>query len=144
MSKTLSRVLAFGWLALKKSILTIDNLHRRKMIVVNACPLYLLVKESVGHLLLNCKLANRTWKSILNSFDCSWSLPKSISNLFASWRLLIWLTKGRIMWRSSCFSVIWAIWKEKNWRCFEGKVSPTSQIIASLRLNVVSWVFPYL
>lgn len=50
------RVLAFAWLALHCSILTLDNLHKRKVTVINACPLCLANEEYVNHLLLNCKV----------------------------------------------------------------------------------------
>ena len=46
-----------------------DNLRRRKMIMVNACPMCLTEEESVDHLLLKCKLANSIWLSILRWFQ---------------------------------------------------------------------------
>lgn len=65
------RVLAFGWLALRGSILTMDNLQHKRIIVVNACPMCLGAEDSVDHLLLNCSLAKKMWWAILNLFDCS-------------------------------------------------------------------------
>lgn len=50
------RVIAFGWIALRGEILTMDNLHRRKKIIVNACPMC-LADEAVDHLLLRCRVA---------------------------------------------------------------------------------------
>lgn len=37
--KAPSRVVVFGWLALRNSILTMDNLSQRGKIVVNCCPM---------------------------------------------------------------------------------------------------------
>lgn len=48
------RVQAFGWLAIHGGILVIDNLRRRGVIVVNACPLCLEDEEIIDHLILNC------------------------------------------------------------------------------------------
>lgn len=62
--KAPARVVAFGWLALQGKILAMDNLQKRKMIVVNACPICLTDEESVDHLLLNCKLAQWLWNLV--------------------------------------------------------------------------------
>eukprot|EP00268_Persea_americana_P022762 TRINITY_DN2257_c1_g1_i1.p1 TRINITY_DN2257_c1_g1~~TRINITY_DN2257_c1_g1_i1.p1 ORF type:complete len:113 (-),score=8.22 TRINITY_DN2257_c1_g1_i1:477-815(-) len=56
-TKALPRVIAFGWTALLGGILTMDNLRRRKVIVVNACSMCLANEESIDHLILSCPLA---------------------------------------------------------------------------------------
>lgn len=38
-TKAPARGLTFGWLALRGKTLAMDNLQRRKMIVVNTCPM---------------------------------------------------------------------------------------------------------
>ena len=45
--KARSRVLAFSWIALLGGTLTIDNLRRRKLCIVNACPMCLADEETV-------------------------------------------------------------------------------------------------
>ena len=47
------RVVIFGWLAIWKRILTLDNLRRRGRILVNGCPMCLCEEESVDHLMVN-------------------------------------------------------------------------------------------
>ena len=64
------RVVIFGWLALQKRILTMDNLRRRGRIVGNDCPMCLRNEESVDHLLLNCMVAQLIWRSVVEWFDC--------------------------------------------------------------------------
>ncbi|RWR85191.1 serine/threonine-protein phosphatase 4 regulatory subunit 3-like protein isoform X1 [Cinnamomum micranthum f. kanehirae] len=49
------------WLAIQGRILTMDNLCRRKMIVINACSLCLAVEESTYHLLIHCDMENTLW-----------------------------------------------------------------------------------
>lgn len=44
-SKAPPRVLVFGWLMLQGSIMTMDNLQRRGMVVVNAYPLCISAKN---------------------------------------------------------------------------------------------------
>lgn len=48
-------VVAFGWLVVSRCVLTMDNQWKRRMIVVNGCPLCQGDAESVGHLLLSDK-----------------------------------------------------------------------------------------
>ena len=50
------RVVIFGWLSIRRRILTQDNL-RRGRIVVNTCLMCLREEESVDHLMVNCKTA---------------------------------------------------------------------------------------
>lgn len=41
---------------------------------------------------------------------------------------------------ASFFAIIWTIWKERNWRCFEGKSLNLESIIDSSCVVVTSWV----
>ena len=67
--KALARVLAFSWIALLGGTLTADNLRRRKVCIVNACPMCLADEETVDYLFLNCKVAQFLWKSVFSWFD---------------------------------------------------------------------------
>lgn len=51
-------VIAFSWLALQTRILTMDNLRRQKIIMVNACPMCLVEEETVDHLLMSCRVVH--------------------------------------------------------------------------------------
>lgn len=55
------RVMILSWLALHGGILTMDNLHKRKIIIVNACPMCLAGEQTVYHLLLFCKMEQGLW-----------------------------------------------------------------------------------
>lgn len=84
-------------------------------------------------------MANSIWKTILNWFDYNWVLLRRISALFEAWNLQIGVAKGRIMWRLSFLAIVWAIWKEKNSRCFEGRSSTMGDVVEKARLNVAIW-----
>lgn len=64
--KALPRVLAFSWFAILGCVLMMDNLWKRKVIVVNGCPIVLkrclsyCIKEaeSMVHLLVNCSFTH--------------------------------------------------------------------------------------
>ena len=57
-SKVPKRVSFFLWTATQDSILTIDNLGKRNLHLVNSCCLCRCDGETVDHLLLYCKFAN--------------------------------------------------------------------------------------
>lgn len=76
------RVIAFGWIALHESILTMDNLRRQKIILVNASPMCLADEESVDHLLLRCKVAQEVLAHVVGLFGCHRVFPNSILEAF--------------------------------------------------------------
>ena len=70
------RVVAFGWIALRRRILTLDNLRKRRKIVVNACPMCLEDEENVNHHLLRCRCVVKIRNSVISWFGCKWAMPK--------------------------------------------------------------------
>ena len=130
----------FGLLALRNSILTMDNLSRRGMIVVNCCPICIGDEESVDHLLLNRNVAQLIWRSVFASFGCSWVFPKCILELYQAWNLQNRSHKGKEMRRLSFLAVIWIIWKEKNSRLFEKRSENCDSVMEKIKFLVASWL----
>lgn len=133
------RVLAIAWLALHESIVTMDNLRKRKVIVINACSMCLRDEKSVNHLLLNCRVGWKVWCSLIRGFGYSWIPPRSIVDFFVGWQSFAGSKKGKMMWSLPFVAVIWALWKEKRRRCFEGKSSSSDVIAAKARISVAVW-----
>jgi hypothetical protein len=67
-SKTPHRVAFFVWTAVHSKILTLDNLGRRGLVVVNRCWLCEIEKESVDHLLLHCAATRDLWNAFFAQF----------------------------------------------------------------------------
>lgn len=44
------------------------------------------------------------------------------------------------MWRLSFFAIIWAVWKDRNKRCFEGVSFNVVDIVEKARFIMASWV----
>lgn len=116
-----------------------DNLHKRKVIIVNACPMCLSDEESVDYLLLNCVVAHKPWNMLLSSFQCSWVLPRTITDLYYAWKLPISSPKWKILWCLSFFATSRTLWKERNQRSFEGKPS-LEDIFLRTRICITHWV----
>jgi uncharacterized membrane protein len=62
-------------------ILTLDNLGRMGMVVVNRCWLCESDGESVDHHLLHCVAASSLWTAFFAWFGLCWVMPRSVSEL---------------------------------------------------------------
>ena len=109
-SKAPLRVAFFAWTAARSKIVTLDNLRRRGMVVVNRCWLYESDGESVDHLLLHCGAARALWNAFFSRFGLCWVMPCTVNELFASW----W-TGGRsrsaVVWKMG-FSLHYVVYLE--------------------------------
>lgn len=97
------RVIAFGWVALRGNILTQDNLHHWKMVMVNACPTCLSAKEAVDLFLIIRslkKFGDRCLAGLgavgISTFP-NWS--------FSSLKIFYWVKKGQ----SDVESLFWLL-----------------------------------
>jgi hypothetical protein len=66
-------------------ILTMDNLRKRHIMVVEWCCLCKKSGESIDHLLLHCEVASELWSSIFNLFGVVWVMPRRVIDLLNSW-----------------------------------------------------------
>jgi hypothetical protein len=63
----------FVWSAVLRKILTLDNLRKKHVIVINRCYMCKKDGESVDHLLLHCKVAHELRCNIFSRLGLSWS-----------------------------------------------------------------------
>jgi hypothetical protein len=66
----------FVWSAVLGKILTLDNLRKRHIIVINKCCMCKRSKETVDHLLLHCEVAFALWAAIFSHFGMAWVMPR--------------------------------------------------------------------
>uniref|UniRef100_A0A2N9FN40 Reverse transcriptase zinc-binding domain-containing protein n=1 Tax=Fagus sylvatica TaxID=28930 RepID=A0A2N9FN40_FAGSY len=69
------RVAFFVWAAALGRILTIDNLRKRHVIVIDWCYMCKGCGESIAHLLLHCLAAREIWNFIFSMFNILWVMP---------------------------------------------------------------------
>ena len=83
-SKVPPRVAFFSWTAALEKILTIDNLRKRGLILVDWCCLCRESGESPDHILLHCKVARELWNMVFVMFGVQWVMPGTVLDLFSS------------------------------------------------------------
>ena len=76
----------FLWTLALEKCLTIGNLHKRKVWIMDWCYMYKCNGESVDHLFLHCLVAMDLWSMVLDLFSVSWVMPKSVVGLLACWQ----------------------------------------------------------
>jgi hypothetical protein len=111
-------VVFFAWSAALGKILTLDNLKKQHVIVMNLCCMYKRSEETVDHLLLHCKVYFALWSAIFSHFGMSWVMPRRVFDLFACW----WSSGRRrsvAVWMMVPTCLFWCLWRERNNRCFE-------------------------
>jgi hypothetical protein len=89
-------------------ILTIDNLKKRHLIVINRCCLCKLDGETVDHLLLRCEIARTLWYAIFSRFGLSWVMPSGVADLFAYW----WTggqSRSVMVWKMVPLYLMWCL-----------------------------------
>jgi hypothetical protein len=80
------RVAFFVWTATLRKILTLDNLRKRNIIVMEWCFMCKSFGESIDHLFLHCMVATELWRTILQIFGVEWVMPWSVKDMLGSWR----------------------------------------------------------
>lgn len=85
MTKVSLRAAFFVWSTALGKILTLDNLYKRNVIVMDW---YIMCKrnwESTDHLLLHCEVACTMWNVFFKHYGLSWVMPRRVVNVFACW-----------------------------------------------------------
>ena len=109
----------FVWAAALGKCLTIDNLRKRKVCILDWCYICKCNCESVDHLFLHCPVVLELWNMVFGLFGVYWAMPLSIVGLFACWQGRFGHHRNGDIWMVVPHCLLWCIWKERNSRCFE-------------------------
>ena len=124
-TKAPPRILVSAWLALRGRILIMDNICWRQTIIVNACPLCLEF------------IPKWVWQQLGSSSDHCWFVQHMDSHHRLSKR------KDFVCLSFVSFvATIWAMWKERNQRCFEVKAASVEEIFRKMIWSIAQWVSP--
>lgn len=76
----------FVWTMALRKILTLDNLRKKNVVVVEWCRMCKKSGESIDHLLIHYAVAIELWSSILCLFGVDWVMPRWVIDLLVSLR----------------------------------------------------------
>jgi hypothetical protein len=135
------RIAFFSWTAALGNLLTIDNLRKRNLIIIDWCCLCKQSGESVDHLLLHCSLARELWSMVFGLFGVSWVMPCHVLHLWAGWQVSFGDTRNMVVWRMVPHCVMWCLWRERNARHFEDCERSIVDLKMLFFQTLYEWVF---
>jgi hypothetical protein len=139
-AKVPSRVTFFSWTATLGRILTIDNLRKRKVLIIDWCCMCKTNGESVNHLLLHCPIAQDLWNLVFILFGISWVMPRGVEDLFACWSGKRENSESGAIWKAVPHCLMWCLWRERNSRTFSGE----EQSVPMLKFSFLNTLFEWL
>jgi len=132
------KVAFFAWAVALEKIPTLDNLRKRRVIVIGRCCMCKMNGKFVDHFLLHCEVARALWNAIFSRFSLSWVMPLRVINLLACW----W-TGGRsrsaVVWKMVLCCLLWCLWRKHNDRQFEDKEKTIEELISFFFYSLYSW-----
>jgi hypothetical protein len=137
------RAAFFVWSVGLDKILTLDNLRKRQVIVINRCGMCKSSEEIVDHLLLHCEVASTLLDAIFSRFGVAWVMPRRVVALLACW----WSSGGQrsaAVWKMVPTCLFWCLWQEKNNRCFEDLERSFEDILSSCFHTLYLWTAAHL
>ena len=76
----------FAWEASWGKVLTLDQLKRRGIPLVNRCFLCEEEEETIDHLLIHCSRAKMLWNLFLAIMDYNWVFPLTVRQSLLAWQ----------------------------------------------------------
>lgn len=123
----------FVWLTLQDSILTKDNLIKRKWKGSPACALC-QDTESINHLMFHCLVVKYVWSILAYSFGLV-VRPCSFTQYW-TW-INMCLPGGKQVYFVGLAAICWSIWRSQNNICFEKKrIKITIEVVCLICANL--------
>jgi hypothetical protein len=138
-TKVPPRVSFFVWATAMDRILTMQNLRRRHVMVLDWCYMCKASGESTDHLLLHYPIASDLWSCILTLFGLQWVMPKGVLELLACWGEGRGKSKIQDLWNSIPHGICWVLWWERNSKAFEGKERSVLELKWLLIRTLMDW-----
>ena len=142
-TKALPRVAFFVWSATLGKILTLDNLKKKNMVLINRYNMCKKDEESTDHLLLHCECAQFLWNAFFLHFGLAWAMPSRTINL-----LQCWWSEGRsrsaMVWKMVPLCIMWCLWSERNRRFFEDSERSLGDLLHLFLTTLFTWAATWL
>ena len=99
----------FAWEASWGKVLTMDQLKRRGLTLVNRCVMCEEDEETIDHLLIHCKCAKMLWDLFLSIVGISWVFPHSVLHTLLAWQGVMWARNAKKQPPCACFGISGAL-----------------------------------
>ncbi|GJM97066.1 hypothetical protein PR202_ga13964 [Eleusine coracana subsp. coracana] len=129
----------FIWLCLHRRLWTADRRLHRGLDTHVVCPLCGSHQEKIDHLLAECAYTRQIWRRMLDILQLGdVPLSSSVEDLWL--RLRPRATRDKRSGLDSCFMLVsWMLWKERNARIFDHKLSNLDQTMHAIREVAREW-----
>jgi hypothetical protein len=142
-TKAPPRVAFFIWSTALGKILTMDNLRKKNMVLINRCGMCKKDEESIDHLLIHCECAQFLWNAFFSRFGLAWAMPRRVVNL-----LQCWWSGGRarsaVVWKMVPLCIMWCLWSERNERFFEDSERSLEDLLHFFFITLFTWTAAWL
>ena len=129
----------FAWEATWGKVLTLDQLKRRGMILVNRCFMCGEDEENIDHLLIHCKSAKMLWNLFLSIFGTSWIFPQTVIHTLLAWQGVAVGKKRKRIWLAAPLCIFWTLWRARNKLGFENEGTTDQKIKTIFVTNLWAW-----
>jgi hypothetical protein len=133
----------FVWLAALGKILTLDNLRKRNMVLINRCGTCKKDDGSIDHLLLHCECTQFLWNAFFLRFGLAWAMPHGVMNLLQCW----WSgghSQSAVVWKMVPLCIMWCLWSERNRRFFEDSKRSLDDLLHFFLITLFTWTAAWL
>ena len=124
-------------------MLTLDQLKKRGISLVNRCYLCEENEETIDHLLIHCSRAKILWDILLAITDFNWVPPRSVHQLLLAWQSVSVGKKRKRVWMAAPLCIFWTLWLERNRVVFKNEVPSAHRMKSSFLFSLRSWAKLY-
>lgn len=107
-------VIAFAWVSIQDSILTMEHFEVGKKIIGNVCPLWRSNAESVNQFLLNCTVAREACNAVLSWFGISQVFSNDITVHVGHWKFGFQFYQGNTLDALHCGDYVASMEEEEQ------------------------------
>ena len=133
----------FAWEVSWGKVLTLDQLKRRGISLVNRCCLCEENEETIDHLLIHCTRAKILWDILLAITGFNWVPPRSVRQFLLAWQSVSVGKKRKRVWMAAPLCIFWTLWLERNRVVFKNEVPSAHRMKSSFLFSLWSWAKLY-
>ena len=134
-----SKVNFFIWTASLGKVLTIDNLRKHQMVLLDWCCMCKEAGESIDHLFLHGNIASELWYFMFTLIGLQWVMSCHVVDLLACWSGRLCRVRSDTLWGLIPHCLMWVIWRERNARSFEDLEHSTQELKQSFLTVLFNW-----